>query len=47
MALGERRALAKAGAILGGESDTHTEGGDESDNDHALTIGACAELFQA
>jgi hypothetical protein len=45
MALGERGALAKAGTILGGESDTHTQGGDESDNNHAPTIEACAELF--
>ena len=44
-ALGERGALVEAGAILGGERNSHTQCGDESDDEHAPTIGACATLF--
>ena len=47
VALGERGALAEAGAILGGEERAHAEGGDESESDHAPTIGASATLFHA
>ena len=44
-ALGERGALVEAGAILGGERGSHTQCGDESESDHAPSIGACATLF--
>ena len=44
-ALGERGALVEAGAILGGERNSHTQCGDESDDEHAPSIGACATLF--
>ena len=43
-ALGERGALVEAGAILGGERDSHTQCGDESDDEHAPTIGACGDI---
>ena len=36
--------FSETGAILGGESGTHAEGGDESDNDHAPSIDTCAAL---
>ena len=45
--LGERGPLSETGTILGREDGTNSEGGDESDSDHAPSIGACARLFQA
>jgi hypothetical protein len=44
-ALSERATLAEAGAILGGESDSHTQRGEEDESDHAPSIDPCNELF--
>jgi hypothetical protein len=37
--------LAEAGTILGGERDAHAKRDDESENDHASSIGDRASLF--
>ena len=43
-ALGERGPLVEAGAILGGEHGAHTQRGDESESDHAPSIGASCHI---
>jgi hypothetical protein len=43
--LAERATLAEAGAILGGERDSHTKRGEEGESDHAPSIDLCDALF--